>query len=198
MLVGNVVWVAWNLPRGLLSCCGCFATHLRLCETSSLALGGGVGFGDLPFFAACCGFGDGCGLGTTRGFDTLGGCGARGFFGLTQSPAHGGVGVIGLMSAGCFGGMTGGGFCGSGGGFGFGLGEESLLANLFGGAMPQLRAILSARGGEVAILCAVEVGPGVENGYIFRGLGYGGFIVPVGAARIHSACSYASACDVFD
>jgi hypothetical protein len=157
-----------------------------------------VGFGDLSFFAACCSFGDGCGLGTARGFDTLGGCGACGFFGLTQSSAHGGVGVIGLMGTGSFGCLTSGGFGGSGGGFGFGLGEERLLANLFGGAMSQLRAILSARGGEVAIFCAVEVGPGVEDGYIFRGLGYGGFIVPVGAARIHSACSCASACESFD
>jgi hypothetical protein len=145
-----------------------------------------VGFGDLSFFAACCGFGDSCGFGTASGFDTLGGSGARSFFCLAESAAHGRVGVIGPMGAGGFCCVTSGGFCSSSGSFGFGLREESLFANLFGGAMPQLRAILSARGGEVAILRAVQIRPGVEDGYIFRGFRYG-FIDLVGAARIHGS-----------
>jgi hypothetical protein len=145
-----------------------------------------VGFCDLSFFAACCGFGDSGGFGTASGFDTLGGSGAGSFFCLAESFAHGGVGVIGLMGAGSFCCVASGRLCCYSSSFGFGLREEGLLANLFGGAMPQLRAILSAGCGEVAILCAVQICPGVEDGYVFRGFGYG-FIVPVSAARIHDS-----------
>ena len=77
---------------------------------------------------------------------------------------------FGLMSAGGLRCVTCGGVCGGGGGFGFGLGEQGLLTNLLGGAMSQLRAILAARGGEVAIFCSMKIRPGVEDGHIFGGL----------------------------
>jgi hypothetical protein len=199
ILIGSVVWdialdlvlnIVWDIALSLLLCIlssgSCFASDLRLCETCGLSLSGGVSFGDLSFFAACCGFGDSGGFGTASGFDTLGGSRASSFFCLVESSAHGGVGVISLVGTCSFCCMTSGGFCGSSGGFSFGLREEGLFANLFSGAMPQLRAILSAGGGEVAILCAVQIRPGVEDGYVFRGLGYG-FIVPVSAARIHGS-----------
>ena len=89
-------------------------------------------------------FGYGCGFGATCGFDTFGGCSAGGFFGFTQSPAHGGVRVFSLMSTGGVGRVTRGRVSGSGGSFGLGLSEERLFADLLSGAMSQLRAILAA------------------------------------------------------
>jgi hypothetical protein len=151
-----------------------------------------VGFGDLAFFAARGGFGNSSGLGAASGFDTLCCGGARRLFGFAQSTAHGGVGVFGLMGACSLRCVTCGGLCGGGGGFGFGLGEQGLLTNLFGGTMSQLRAILPARGGEVAIFCSVKVRPGVEDRDIFGGLGYDWFVGLVRAARIHISCSCAS------
>jgi hypothetical protein len=123
-LAGDLVGdLAWELGRGGLSLGLCFATHLGIRVASGLPLRGCVGFGDLALFAACGSFGDGCGFGAAGGFDTLGCGGARCLFGLAKSTAHGGVGVIGLMSAGGLGGVTCGGLGGGGGGFGLGLGE---------------------------------------------------------------------------
>jgi hypothetical protein len=82
-----------------------------------------VGFGNLAFFASCGGLSDGGGLGAAGGFDTLCRSGTRGLFGLAQGTAHGGVGVVSLMSACSLGCVTSGGLCCCGGGFGFGLGE---------------------------------------------------------------------------
>jgi hypothetical protein len=113
----------------------CLAAYLGIGVASSLSLRGGVGFGDLAFFAACGGFGNSGGFGAASSFDTLCRGGARCLFGLAKSTAHGGVGVIGLMSAGSLRCVTCGGVCGGGGGFGFGLGEQGLLTNLFGGTM---------------------------------------------------------------
>src|SRR5882757_3280112 len=76
------------------------AAYLGVGVASGLSLGGGMGFGDLAFFAACSSFGDGGGLGAASGLDTLGCGSAGGVFGLAQGTAHGGVGVFGLMSAG--------------------------------------------------------------------------------------------------
>src|SRR5260370_31775505 len=89
------------------------------------------------------------------------------------------------MRAGSLRSLTCGGLCCCGGGFGFGLGEQRLLTNLFGGAMSQLRAILPARSGEVAVFCSVKVRPGVEDRHIFGGLRYYRFVSLVRAARIH-------------
>jgi hypothetical protein len=144
-----------------------------------------VGFGNLTFLAACCGFCDGGGLGAASGFDSLCCRSTRGLFGLAQGAAHGGVGVVSLMSACSLGGVTSGGLCCCGGGLGFGLGKQRLLANLFGSAMSQLRAILPAGGGEVAVLCSVKIRPRVENRYIFGGLGSCWFLGLACAARIH-------------
>jgi hypothetical protein len=95
-----------------------------------------VGLSDLAFFATCGGFGNGGGLGAASGFDTLC-CGStRGLFGLAQGTTHRGVGVISLMSACSLGCVTSGGFRCCGGGLGFGLGKQRLLANLLGSAMP--------------------------------------------------------------
>jgi hypothetical protein len=155
-----------------------------------------MGFGDLAFFAARSGFGDGGGLGAASGLDTLG-CGSAGcVFGLAQGTAHGGVGVFGLMSAGSLRCVTCCGLCCGGGGFGLGLGQQRLFADLLGGTMSQLRAILPARGGEVAIFCAVKIGPGVEDCHIFGGLRYYWFVSLVRATRIHISCSCASRYDV--
>jgi hypothetical protein len=104
-----------------------------------------VCFCDLALFAAGGGFGDGGSFCAARGFDTFGCGGAGCFFGLAQGAAHRGVGVIGLMSAGCLRCMTRGGLCSCCGGFGLGLSEQCLFANLFGSTMPQLRAIFPAR-----------------------------------------------------
>ena len=129
-------------------------------------------FGDLAFFAARGGFGDGGGFGAASGFDTLCCGGAGGFFGFAQGTAHGGVGVFCLMGTGGLCCMTRSGLCCCGGGFGLGLGQQCLLTDLLGGTMSQLRAILPARGGEVAILCSVKIRPGVEDRHIFGGLRY--------------------------
>jgi hypothetical protein len=105
-----------------------------------------VCFCNLTLFAAGGGLGDGGSFCATGGFDTFGCGGAGSFFGLAQGAAHGGVGVICLMSARCLRCVTRGGLCGGCGGFGLGLGEQCLFANLFGSTMPQLRAIFPARG----------------------------------------------------
>jgi hypothetical protein len=151
-----------------------------------------MGFGDLAFFAARSGFGDSGGLGAASGFDTLCCGSARCLFGLAESTAHRGVGVFCLMSAGSLRCLTCGGLCGGGSSFGFGLGEQRLLTNLLCSTMSQLRAILPARGGEVAVFRSVKVRPGVEDRHIFGGLRYYRFVSLVRAARIHISCSCAS------
>jgi hypothetical protein len=163
----------------------CFATHLGVGVAGGLSLCGGVRLGDLALFAACGGLGDGGGLGTASGFNALGGSSARCLFGLAERTAHGGVGVFCLMGTGGLRCVTRGGLCNGGGGFGLGLGQQRLLANLLGCAMPQLRAILAARSREVAILRSVKVRPGVENRDIFGGLRYYRLFGPVCATRIH-------------
>ena len=170
----------------------CFAADLGFGVARCLSLSGGVGFCDLAFFSARCGFGDGCGFSATCGFDAFCGGGASCFFGFAQGSAHGGVGVFCLMGARSLRCVTCSGLCGGSGGFGLGLGQQCLLTNLFGGAMPQLRAILPARGGEVAIFCSVKVRPGVEDRHIFGGLRYDWFVSLVRAARIHISCSCVS------
>jgi len=163
----------------------CFAAHLGVGVAGSLSLCGGVRLGDLAFFAACGGLGDSSGLCTASGFDALGCSGARCLLGLAQGTAHGGVGVICLMGSGGLRCVTRCGLCGSSCGFGLGLGQQRLLTDLLGRAMPQLRAILAARSREVAILRSVKVRPGVENRDIFGGLGYYRIFGPVRATRIH-------------
>jgi hypothetical protein len=150
-----------------------------------LSLRGCVGFGDLAFFTAGGGFGNSGGLGAASGFDTLGrGC-ARCFFGFAQSTSHGGVGIVCLMSAGGVGSVTRGGICCSGGGFRFSLSQQRLFADLLGRTVSQLRTILAAGGGEIAILGPMKIRPGVEDRYIFGGLRHCRIIDPVGAARVH-------------
>jgi hypothetical protein len=82
-----------------------------------------VRFRNLALFAAGGGLGDGGGFCAASGFDTFGCGGTGGFFGFAQGAAHGGVGIICLMSACCLRGVTRGGLCGSCGCFGLGLGE---------------------------------------------------------------------------
>jgi hypothetical protein len=95
-----------------------------------------VRFCDLTFFASRGGLGNGGSFGTAGSFDTLSGGGASGLFGLAQSTAHGGVSVFCLVRTGGLGCMARGGLRCCGCGFGFGLGNQRLLANLFCGAMP--------------------------------------------------------------
>jgi hypothetical protein len=95
-----------------------------------------VRFGDLAFFATRGSLGNGGGFGAAGGFEPFGGSGTGGFFGLAQSTAHGGVLVFCLMSSCGLGGVACGGLCGGGGGFGLGLTEQGLFADLLGGAVP--------------------------------------------------------------
>jgi hypothetical protein len=118
-----------------------------------------VGFSYLAFFAAGGGLGDGCDLGTTCGFDALGCGGAGRIFGLAQGTAHGGVRIFGLVVSGCLRSVTSCGVCGCSRGFGFGLSEQGLLADLLCGAMSQLGSVLSTGGREVAILRSMKVRP---------------------------------------
>jgi hypothetical protein len=148
-----------------------------------------MGLGDLTFFTSCRGFGNRGGLGAAGGLNALGCGSARCLFGLAQSTAHGGVGFFGLMGTCSLRSMTSGRLCGGCGGFGFGLGQQRLLTDLFGGTVSQLRAILAARRGEVAIFCSVKIRPGVKDGYIFRGFSYRLIVRLVRAARIHFSCS---------
>jgi hypothetical protein len=147
-----------------------------------------MGFGDLALFSACGGFGHGGSLGTASGFDALCCCGSSGLFGFSQSMSHGRVGVLSLMSAGSLCCMARGRFSCSGSGFGLGLCQQRLFSHLLGSTMSQLRAVFSARSGEVAILRSVKIRPGVEDRHIFRGLGYCWIIGLVRAARIHDSC----------
>jgi hypothetical protein len=163
------VWVvdlAWNIGSCLLR--GRPAADFGVGVTGGLTLGGSVCLRDLALFATRAGFGYGGSFGAACGFDAFGGCGAGGFFGFTQSPAHGGVRVFSLMSAGGVGCVTRGGLSGNGSSFGLGLSEERLFADLLCGAVSQLRTIFAARSGEVAIFCSVKIGPGVKNCHIFR------------------------------
>jgi len=160
---------AWN-PGGCLLCSGGIVANLGVGIPRGLPLGGGVSFGDLSLFTACGSFSYGCCFGAACGFYTLSGSGASGFFRLEQSAAHGGVGIFGLMGAGDIGCVTCGRVSSGGGRLCFGLGKEGLLADLLSCAMPQLSAILAARCGEIAILCSVKIGPGVQDCYIFGGL----------------------------
>jgi hypothetical protein len=167
------------------------AANLGISIAGGLSLCGGVGFGNLTLFASCCGFGDGGGFGPASCFDSFCGCRSRCFFGLSQSAAHGGVGVFCLVSEGCLSCVTGGGLCCCGCGFGFGLGEERLLTNLLGGTMSQLSAVLPARCRKVAILCSMKIGPGVKDGHIFRGVFCVCLVIDsVRATRIHKSASY--------
>jgi hypothetical protein len=118
-----------------------------------------VCFGYLTLFATGGGLGDSGNLSAAGCFDAFG-CGGTGrIFGLAQSAAHGGVGVFGLMIAGCLRCLTGGRICGCGRGFRLGLSQQGLLAHLLRGAMSQLRTVLSARGREVAILRSMKIRP---------------------------------------
>jgi hypothetical protein len=138
-----------------------------------------MGLCNLALFTTSGGFGDcGC-FGAPCGFDTFSCRGTGGLFGFAKGAAHGGVGILCLMGSGGFGCVT---CCGIGGGssnFCFRFGKERLLAHLLGGAMPELRAILAPRGGEIAILCTVKIGPGVKDRDVFRGLGCSGIVAPV-------------------
>jgi hypothetical protein len=144
-----------------------------------------VRFGDLAFFTSRCGLGDSGSFGAASGFYALCGSGAGGLFGLAQRTAHRWVSIFWLMGASSQCSLTRSGLRSSSSGFCFGLSQQRLLTNLFGGTVPQLRAILPARSGEVTIFCSVEVRPGVEYCHIFRGLRYCRIIDPVRTARIH-------------
>src|SRR5271154_5620245 len=99
-----------------------------------------MGFGNLALFATSGGFGDCGGFGAACGFDTLGCCGASGFFGFAGGAAHGRVGILSLMGSGGFGCVTCCGVRSSSSNFCFCFGEKCLLAHLLGGAMSELRA----------------------------------------------------------
>jgi hypothetical protein len=124
-----------DLGRSWLSSGQGFAANLGIGVAGGLPLSRGVSLGNLAFFAACGGLGEGGGFGAASGFDTFGCCSSDGLFCFAQSAAHGGVGVFGLMGACSLGGLTGGGLRCNGGGFGFGLGQQRLLTNLLSGAM---------------------------------------------------------------
>jgi hypothetical protein len=146
-----------------------------------------MGFGDLSLFAAGGCFGDrGC-LGTAGGFDTLGGGCTSCLVGLAQSTLRGRIGLISLIMPSGRDCAAFSRICGVCGGFGFGLGEKGLLAYLLRGMMSQLRAVLAARGREIAIFGSMEIGPGVENGHIFRSLRDYEIIGFFSVLRVHNA-----------
>lgn len=61
-------------------------------------------------------------------------------------------------------------------GLGVCLSPELLFAGLFGCAVAKLCAIFTPGRGEVAVFGSVEVGPGVQDGYIFRRFHAGHFV----------------------
>jgi hypothetical protein len=145
--------------------------------------------GYLTLFTSGGGFGSGGSFGATRCFNPFSGGGACCLFSLTEILLQGNrrgrtllraCGVCGLACC-CLGGLCSG--------LSFGLGEQGLLTNLFGGAVTQLRAILSSRGGEVAILRSVQVSPRVKYSDIFRRLGDAEIIDLVRAPFFHRLLS---------
>jgi hypothetical protein len=146
-----------------------------------------MGFGDLALFAAGGGFGDSGCFGPTGGFDTLGGSCTSCLVGLAESTLRGRIGFIGLIMPGGRDCAAFSRVCGICRGFSLGLGEKGLLAHLLCGMMSQLRAVLATRGGEVAIFGSMQIGPGVENGHIFRSLRDYEIIGFFGVLRVHNA-----------
>lgn len=69
---------------------------------------------------------------------------------------------------------------------GFGLGPKLQLPGLLGRAMAELGAIFPAGCGEVSVFGAVEVCPGVEDGYIFRSFHGGQLVESLITAHIHN------------
>jgi hypothetical protein len=146
-----------------------------------------VGFGDLAFFAEGGGFGDSGGLCAAGGFDALGGSRTSCLLGLTQRALRGGIGFVGLVMPGGRDCAAFGRVCRDCGGFGLGLGKKRLLADLLCGTMSQLRTVLAARGGEIAIFRSMQIGPGVKNGHIFRSLRDHKIIGFICAVRVHGS-----------
>jgi hypothetical protein len=66
-----------------------------------------------------------------------------------------------------------------------GLGPQRLLSLLLSSAMSQLRAILSSRRREIAVLRSMEIRPGVKDCHIFRRLRDRALLKLVYAVRIH-------------
>ncbi len=155
-----------------------------------LSAGGGGGFGDLALFASGGDLGEGGGFGSTGGFDAFGGGDAGGVVGLAEG-AFAGLALVGAVVWVLVGALAkgiavaGGGGCGClfggvGGGFGLGLSLELELADLLGVAMAELGAVFASGGGEVAVLGAMEVGPGIEDRDVVGGFDHRRFLGPVG------------------
>jgi hypothetical protein len=68
----------------------------------------------------------------------------------------------------------------------FGLRLQLLLPHLLRRAMPQLRPVFTARRRKIAILCAMQVRPRIENRYILGCICNGQLIDPVYAAGVHN------------
>jgi hypothetical protein len=99
------------------------AANLRVCVSSGLSLGGGVGLCDFTFFAAGGRFGNSGDFGPTGGFQAFG-CGCPGgFFSLAQRAPPVGVRVIGIRIECDLRCVACGGICGCGCVFGFGLSQ---------------------------------------------------------------------------
>jgi hypothetical protein len=118
-----------------------------------------VGFGDLAFFTAGRGFGDGGGLGAASGFDTFCSGSAGCLLGLAQRVLRGSIGFVNLEMARGLNCPAFRGVCGGCGFFGFSLRKKRLLPHLLCRTMSQLRAVLAARGGEIAIFGSMQIGP---------------------------------------
>jgi hypothetical protein len=85
-------------------------------------------------------------FGATRRFYSFGGSGTRCLLGLTEILLQGNFGRCSLMGTCCVCRLACSSFGSLCGRLGFGLGQQSLLTNLFGSAVTQLCAILSPRG----------------------------------------------------
>jgi hypothetical protein len=115
--------------------------------------------GNLLFCTASRSFSSCSSFGSASRFDAFGGGDTVGLAGITQSLLAGFVRRIVTENHGsqlrltrCRIGCTGG-------RLGLSLRLQLLFANLLGGTMPQLRPVLTARRGKVAILCPVQIGP---------------------------------------
>jgi hypothetical protein len=144
------------------------AANLGVCVPSGLSLGRGVRLGNLPFFTTGDCFSDRGDFGPAGGFQAFRcGC-ASGFFGFAESTPSVGIGVFGIGIESYLRCVACSGIRGCGCIFSLGLSQQRLLAHLLGGAMPQLRTVLTTRRREVAIFSSMKICPRVKYSNVFR------------------------------
>jgi len=166
------------------------APSFRFGVLGGLPAGGGAGIGNFALFAASDGFRSGGGLGAACRFHALGRGDASCLLGLMDGLLMGVLGLSWLVGHGDFLRLTGGSFGEVCGGLGACLGPELLFVRLFGGTVSELCTIFAAGGGEVPVLGAVKVRPGVQNGDVFGRFHGGQIFDSLGIALFHGGRSY--------